>query len=166
MHGRVRKLIVAAGAAALLTVGPMAGTVAAHDAEFPAGVACAFPLAIDFDGAGPGEAWHEWYDADGNLIRTLGAGTGWALTYSNMDSGASLSTKSNGSVMDTWYAPDGTQMVSMKGHTIVIMFPTDDPAGPSTTLYIGRVVLTMSPTGLTTILSTAGRAIDICAALS
>ncbi|MCU0505485.1 MAG: hypothetical protein MUE82_06875 [Chloroflexi bacterium] len=165
MHRRIRALIVAAAGAAILMVGPMAGTVAAHDAEFPAGVACDFALAIDFDGAGPGAAWHEWYDADGNLIRTLGAGTGWALTFTNEDSGASLSTPWNGSVMDTRYAADGTQTISMKGHMIVIMFPTDVPAGPSTTLYVGRVVLTVSPAGVSTIISTAGRAIDICAAL-
>ena len=54
----------------------------------------------------------------------------------------------------------------MTGHTILIMFPTDVPAGPSTTLYIGRVVFTVDPALVATIVSTAGRRVDICAALS
>jgi hypothetical protein len=166
MHGRVRNLIVAAGAAALLMVGPMAGTVAAYDLSFAAGVACDFELGIDVDELGPGMVWREWYDADGNLMRTLQAGTGAALTFTNADTGASFSTPWNGSVIDTRFDDDGSQIVSMKGHTILIMFPTDVPAGPSTTLYIGRVVFTVDALGVTTIRSTAGRQIDICGALS
>ena len=52
------------------------------------------------------------------------------------------------------------------GHTIVIMFPTDVPAGPTTTLYTGRVALRTSPAGVTTIVRESGRALDICAALT
>jgi hypothetical protein len=166
MHGRIRTLIVAAAGAALLLVGPMAGTVAAHDLDLDPGVACTFGLGIDVDEPGPGMVFREWYDADGNLMRTLQAGTGVALTFTNMDTGATYSTPWNGSVISEVYADDGSLTVSMKGHTILIMFPTDVPAGPSTTLYIGRVVYTVDTSGVFTIRSTAGRAIDICAALS
>jgi hypothetical protein len=166
MHGRIRTLIVAAAGAALLLVGPMAGTVAAHDLDLDPGVACTFGLGIDVDEPGPGMVYREWYDADGNLMRTLQAGTGVALTFTNMDTGATYSTPWNGSVISTVYAPDGSQTVTMTGHTILIMFPTDVPAGPSTTLYIGRVVFTVDAEAVSTIKSTAGRRVDICAALS
>jgi len=29
------------------------------------------------------------------------------------------------------------------GHNVLILFPSDVPAGPSTTLYVGRVVFTV-----------------------
>jgi len=166
MHGRIRTLIVAAAGAALLLVGPMAGTVAAHDLDLDPGVACTFGLGIDVGAQVGRSVWREWDDADGNPMKTLAAGTGGSLTFTNVASGATFSTPSNGSVISTRYLSDGSQVVTMTGHTILIMFPTDVPAGPSTTLYIGRVVFTVDPALVATIVSTAGRRVDICAALS
>ena len=54
----------------------------------------------------------------------------------------------------------------MTGHNILILFPTDIPAGPSTTLYVGRVVFTVDANGVYTLGSTSGRSTDICAALA
>ena len=49
----------------------------------------------------------------------------------------------------------------------MFLFPTDIPAGPSTTLYVGRVVFDVNPaTGVFTLKETRGRATDLCAALS
>jgi hypothetical protein len=48
---------------------------------------------------------------------------------------------------------------------VLILFPTDVPAGPSTTLYVGRVVFTVVG-DVFTLRSTSGTATDICAALS
>lgn len=61
---------------------------------------------------------------------------------------------------------DGSQTVTLTGHNILILFPTDVPAGPSTTLYVGRVVFTVDANGVTTLKSTSGTATDICAAVS
>ena len=166
MKRRIRMLAVTVVGAAILMVGPMAGTVAAYDMELPAGVACEFGLGITVDEAGPGAVWREWKDADGNVMKTLSAGTGAALTFTNTDTGATMSTPWNGSVIKTVYNADGTQTVTMTGHTVLIMFPTDVPAGPSTTLYIGRVVFTVDAAFTSEIQSTAGRQIDICAALA
>jgi hypothetical protein len=46
------------------------------------------------------------------------------------------------------------------------MFPTDIPAGPSTTLYVGQLVYTVDPAGVFTVESSRGNSTDICAELS
>jgi hypothetical protein len=61
---------------------------------------------------------------------------------------------------------DGSQTVTVTGHNVLILFPTDVPAGPSTTLYVGRVVCTIGVDQVFTLKSTSGKATDICAALS
>lgn len=166
MFKRIRAAFAALGVAALLAAGPMAGTVAAADVEFPEGWACDFGLGIDVGPAVGGGTLREWKDADDNVIRTLQAGTGPALTFTNLDTGATFSTPSNGSVLSTRFRADGTQVVQMTGHTILIMYPTDVPAGPSTTLYVGRVTFTVDAGFVSTITSSAGYTVDICAMLS
>ena len=52
------------------------------------------------------------------------------------------------------------------GHNILILFPTDVPPGPSTTLYVGQVGFTVDANAVFTVTSVAGRSVDICAALS
>ena len=50
---------------------------------------------------------------------------------------------------------------------MVILFPTDIPAGPSTTLYDGgRVLLSIDAIGNFTLKEESGKKIDICAILS
>jgi hypothetical protein len=47
-----------------------------------------------------------------------------------------------------------------------IMLATDAvPAGPSTTRYVGRVVVDIDPTGVFTLREARGTATDLCAAL-
>jgi hypothetical protein len=62
--------------------------------------------------------------------------------------------------------PCGTQTVVTTGHNVLILFPTDVPAGPSTTLYAGRVVFMIDKSGIFALESTRGMSTDICAALS
>lgn len=47
-----------------------------------------------------------------------------------------------------------------------MLFPTDVPAGPSTTLFTGQVAYTIAPTGIWTLTKVAGTTVDICAELS
>ena len=63
--------------------------------------------------------------------------------------------------------PDGTQTWVTTGHELVVLFPTDLPAGPATTLYVGRLIFTLDPNTFTFlgIRSFTGKSIDICAAL-
>ena len=62
--------------------------------------------------------------------------------------------------------PDGTTTVTSTGHNGLILFPTDVPAAPSTTQYVGRIVYTVDESGVFTLVSTSGRSTDICAALA
>ncbi|MFN8490788.1 MAG: hypothetical protein U0350_24565 [Caldilineaceae bacterium] len=49
---------------------------------------------------------------------------------------------------------------------MIILFPTDVPAGPSTTQYVGQVVYTVDAAGVFTLQQVSGQTTDICAALS
>jgi len=131
---------------------------------FPADLACAgFDLQI--------EGWNgkrhdrQFTDKNGTL-RVISAGTGAALRYTNVQSGATFSTKSSGAVDHTIFNLDGSQTKTLTGHNVVFMFPTDTPPGPSTTLYAGRVVLTIDPSFNFTVEAESGKTTDICAAVS
>jgi hypothetical protein len=132
--------------------------------DFPGGLACAFELRID--GSGGNQVYREFFDKGGTLVRSLAAGTGAALTFTNVDTGATLSTTSNGAVAHVTYNADGSSTSVLTGHNILILFPTDVPAGPSTTLYVGRVAFAIDSNGTFTLERHSGTATDICAALS
>jgi hypothetical protein len=130
----------------------------------PAGTACGFDLQIDYWGAP--QVYKEFVDKNGNVVRTLLAGKGSKLLFTDLSTGATFSTKANGAVQQTTINPDGTYTVTMLGHNILILFPTDVPAGPSTTLYVGRVVFTVDTSFTYTLQQVDGKQTDICAALS
>ncbi len=168
MPGMTRRLGIAAAAAALAasTVATAAwGDSATTVQVFPAGLACAdFDLQVDASGGTLKQ--HDIADRSGEVVRVILAGTGPALTLTNLTSGATYSTPSNGSVTHIAVNPDGTQTYRMTGHNILILFPTDVPPGPSTTLYVGQVGFTVDANAVFTVTSMAGRSVDICTALS
>jgi len=155
--------VFAAGAmtVALAVVSP--GAVAASTV-FDAGVACDFQLIVD--GQGGHMVQKVFVDKNGDPVRFLTAGTGQALTFTNGDTGATLSLRSNGAVSQVHVNPDGTFTFVNTGHNILILFPTDVPAGPTTTLYVGRVVFNSDSAFNFTLLGSSGTQTDICAALS
>jgi hypothetical protein len=106
-----------------------------------------------------------FYDRDGNLVRFLQAGKGDELTFTNLATGDALTTPANGGVTHLTFNADGTQTLVVTGHYIVILFPSDT-LGPSTTLYVGRAVITIDPNGIWTLVNSSGTKTDICAALS
>jgi hypothetical protein len=61
--------------------------------------------------------------------------------------------------------PNGSTIITATGSSIVFLFSTD-PGGPATTLYRGRLVTNQSADGVTTIISSTGGTVDLCAALS
>ena len=139
--------------------------------DFPAGLACDFDLRLELRG-GDQQHYKEFFDKDGNVVRSIYAGKGSALTFINASpmgepgSGATLSLKANGFSDHQTYNPDGTITDTTMGHVVLILFPTDVPAGPSTTLYVGRLVFNINPnTGVATLQSFNGKQTDICAAL-
>jgi hypothetical protein len=159
-------LVAALAMTTVLAVSADAAIAAEHDLDFPAGTACDFELAADV--AGGHQVEHTFVDATGNTVRTLSTGVGSQLTFTNLSTGATIAFRSNGSVTNTVSNTDGSQTVTLIGHNVLILFPTDVPAGPSTTLYVGRVVFTIGPPPdeVFTLVSTSGTATDICAALS
>lgn len=160
---------IAGAAVATAALLGLAGPAAASDPfvlDLPAGLACAdFGLRIE----GFGDAkrvFKEITDKDGNVVRTLSAGTGDTLKYTNLASGTTYQSKSNGAVNHTVVNADGSTTSVLTGHNLVILFPSDVPPGPSTTLHTGRVVMTVDRVGNFTILRATGRTLDICATLS
>ena len=130
-----------------------------------AGQACEFALRIEAD-TNPNRVVREWRDSDGTLVRTLEAGHAGDVTLVNAETGASLTLEGQGAVNHTTYNPDGSWTTSLTGNWVLILFPTDIPAGPSTTLYVGRVTYTSTPTFDFTLVGSSGRQTDLCAELS
>ena len=157
--------VVALTAVSLLCGATQAAAADPVVLDIPAGVACAdFGVRVTIDGEQLVN--REFVDRNGNVVRILGAGTGPTLTLTNLSSGATFTAKSNGSVARTVFNADGSQTVTITGHNLLILFPSDVPAGPSTTLYAGRVAFTIDANEVFTVLQASGQATDICAALS
>jgi hypothetical protein len=136
------------------------------DLTLDAGLACpGFALRIQSDGPAV-QVNKEFFDKNGSVVRLLSAGKGWNLTFTNTLTDASFTVKGNGSVSHTSVASDGVMTVSSTGHNGLIMFPTDVPPGPTSTLYSGRIVYTVDGQFITTIQQVSGKSIDICAVLS
>jgi hypothetical protein len=132
--------------------------------ELPAGQACDFGLRVSQSGGNL--HLKVFRDANGDPVRTIQAGKGFLLTYTNLDTGNSVTIRTDGSVSKTTFNPDGTQTVSATGHNGLILFPSDVPAGPTTTHYIGRIVYTIDEDFVFTLVSTSGSQRDICAELA
>jgi hypothetical protein len=171
MFGKTtRRLALAVGLAAVALTATQPA-FAQDEFILPAGEGCEFSLGIKATGGNL--VMREFTDAAGNLVRTIRAGKGVDLTYTNYGPdpvnpvpGESVTVKTAGSVMKTVFNPDGTQTVTGTGHNGLILFPSDVPAGPTTTHYIGRIVYTVDTAGVFTLVSTTGQERDICAELA
>jgi hypothetical protein len=164
---RLAPWAAALAVAATLAVGTPVPASAADpnfSIDLPAGQACAFALLVE--GTGDKRIMREFTDQNGNPVRTLTAGKGFTLTFTNASTRKSLTLPSSGSVQRTTVNSDGTSTVVSTGHNVVIFFPTDIPPGPSTTLYVGQLVYTVDASGVFTLQSTSGRTTDLCALLA
>jgi hypothetical protein len=97
--------------------------------------------------------------------RVISAGKGFTLTFTNEATGKTVTIRSSGSVQKTTTHPDGSSTVEITGGNVLILFPSDVPAGPSTKQYVGRVVYTVDANGVFTVQSTSGTQRDVCAEL-
>lgn len=104
----------------------------------------------------------EYRDQKGTLVRTVESGNGYNLTFTNAATGKSVFYKSDSIRTVSVYHKDGTRTVTSSGHFAIIMFPTDVPAGPSTTQYVGTVVYDATPTDDFTIKSVNAKSTDVC----
>ncbi|MFB0840323.1 hypothetical protein ACETK3_20260 [Arthrobacter sp. E44] len=124
-------------------------------------------FALQLQGTGGNLQTKDFYDKNGNKVRTITAGKGVLLTYTNLSTGKSITFDTSGSVSKTTYNADGTYTVRASGHNGLVLFPSDVPAGPTTTQYTGTIVYTIDPTtGVFTLVSSSGQAVDVCAALA
>ncbi|WP_129336465.1 hypothetical protein [Cellulomonas endophytica] len=180
MHGSVRAGAGRAGAALVLATAVLVGTagppaVAARPPGPPAhpgpvssslpldGVVlplgCPFPVLLEQEG--------------GSVVaRTGGGGAllgghGPTTTLTRLDRpDRQLVLPGGGSMIRTALHPDGTATVTSTGTTLLVLFDTDVPAGPSTTLHVGRTVLEVDAGGTFTLVSSSGPTRDLCAELA
>lgn len=133
----------------------------------PQGVACP-DFAVRVSISGGQQVFKEFVDKEGNVVRALFAGSGTRLLLESLDEdGTVLGTFSSkgGSVFHVTYNPDGTQTWRVTGHNLIVFLPSDIPAGPSTTLYVGQVIYTIDQ-GVSTLEEVKGSTTDVCAALT
>ena len=159
---------VLASAVALLAATALLGVGRAKAAQppidFPAGTACDFELLVTV--AGNGNQHTRTFSLPDGTVRILSAGTGSDLVFSRPDSDATLTLKGNGAVGWTTTSTGGSTRLTLTGHNVVFYFPTDFPAGPRTTLVVGREVIDLDAAGNFHRVSETGDTTDICAALS
>jgi hypothetical protein len=166
---RFSRVIITTLLAAAAAVGSALPASAQEDSEplvLPAGVACPFELQISLTGGNLEEDPRNLVGAErGRPVRLVtAAGSTGTLTLVNLDTDESISFRSKG-VGQTEVSEGGTTTVSTGGQLLLVLFP-NEPGGPSTTLYTGRVVYTVDETtGIFTVQSTTGQAVDVCAAL-
>jgi hypothetical protein len=133
---------------------------------FDVGVACPdFAVGLEASGSPVG------FSGDGSRGHGLVfAGTGIIWTFTNLSTGTTWSPATSpaaaGAAQKVRPNADGSFTMTITGSTGLIMFPTDFPAGPSTTWYTGKLVIEVDAAFNTTLKSFAGTQTDICAELS
>lgn len=156
---KIRHLAACLMAAALGFAGPVAA------ADFPAGTACAFDLDVALSvGHGVG-SFREFYDKQGNVVRVLIAGSSPTLLFTNAETGEAFGLKSKGQAIHITVNSDGSSTQELTGQTVIVISPPDVDVA-STTLYVGRVFVTIDTAGLATVQRASGNSTDICAILS
>lgn len=152
--------------ASLLAAMALIVTQPAFAVVVPEGLACP-GFALDVEASEGKVRVITFKDKEGRPARVLTVATGVVITYTNLETGESISFKTSGSVNST-VTEGNTQTVTATGHNGLILFPTDVPAGPTSTQYSGgRIVYTINTeTGVFTLVSASGNATDVCAALA
>jgi hypothetical protein len=160
--GAVLTIALLATSANAFAAKPTHETLTFGPTEFPAGLVCeGFPVRISAQTA----HFTTFFDREGNPVRVLGRGASPA-TVTNTETGATFAF-SHGAAVHITLNPDGSQTQVWTGHVLLATFPTDVPPGPSLALYSGRLVLSISPAGDTTFVSSNGKPpVDVCAELS
>jgi autotransporter passenger strand-loop-strand repeat protein len=168
LRGAALRLAVWASAALMGALGLPSISAAETNPDFvlPQGLACKdFALGLSIRGGN--QVYREFTDRNGNVVRLFSGGKGNVQTFTNMTTGEELTIRTGGSVTHTTINSDGSQTVTSTGHNVWILFPTDVPAGPTTTLYLGKVVFRVDPqTFFSELLAESAQKVDICAALS
>ena len=147
------------GASSAFAAKPTHETSTSPPVEFPAGFVCEFPIQVSAQTSNV----TTFFDRQGNPVRILITHFS-PVTVTNADTGKSI-TVPHGAAFHSFPNPDGSQTLITTGHALVAAFPTD-VGGPSLTLYSGRVVQTLTANFDLTAITTSGKSVDMCAALS
>ena len=90
---------------------------AAEEPLFPAGIACTF--ALDIDGVDNRKV-HDFVDVDGNAVQLI-TGLAGPTTFSNADSGATLTLPARGTAWKVVTSPDeSTTSYTTTGHFVLV----------------------------------------------
>lgn len=161
-----RTATIGSAIAVALVAGGPAAAVEPVDLRLPAGIACA-DFGVRLQATADTRTPREFTDANGRVVRSILAGTGSQVTLTNLATGKQLTLQPNGAVTRTTFNPDGqTRTVTSTGHLVLVLFPTDVPAGPSTTLIVGRVVYTADRADNFVVTRITGKTTDLCAELA
>ena len=85
------------------------------------------------------------------------------LTVTN-DTTLESRTYSLGGAIHLLFGADGSLTITLTGNSLITLFPSDVPPGPSTTQGSGRAVIRID--ALFTLVSRTGQAEDVCAELA
>ena len=131
------------------------------DVQFKVGEACPdFALKI----TGTGSKARIIKFKNGSMIT---AGRGYLLTFTNLDTGKSITITAAGSVQKESTDPvTGITTGQGTGDNGFVYFSTDSPPGPATIMYTGRITYSYDRALNYTVSSTKGTQQDICAELS
>lgn len=150
-------------ASAVMIAAAQPASAQGHDLVIPAGIGCDFELGLDNIEGPP--LRRTFTDRNGNDV-SLFAGKSGAIIYTNTETGESVSFQSRGTRLRTTTTATQT-ILEYSGNVGLVQFPTDVPAGPSTTQISGSLVLTVDlGTGVGTVQKVTGKQIDICAELA
>src|SRR5436190_12985359 len=131
--------------------------------DVPTGVACSFEL------AGTPVSNNQYIktypaDANGDVRELINGNLTEQLT--NVGTGKSITVNVSGPSTQVVHA-DGSADVTAGGSLIIGFFAPFNPRGPATFVYTGHTVISFSPIGLLTLVSTTDNdPLDVCAALS
>jgi hypothetical protein len=167
MRKILRALVSAALLASLTLLAPQAANAEDIIGPFPA---CEeFDVGVTFSGGNQGLRVTRLHNG---VIYTVTSGSGTTITFYALDAKGeplrSVTFDTKASVTKTATTKStGLTDYQITGFGTLFLFPTDQPGGPSTTVYNGRVTFTFDAdnTLVNTVLN-SGRQFDICAALA
>jgi hypothetical protein len=153
MSSTVARRVAGSAAVASIAVGAAAAPASAQD--FVAPSCPGFDVGITVgDQAG---------NPDNVGPRAVAMAGSMEVTLENMETGTTYSVRTAGALR-TSPGSNGSTIATVSGPSILFLFPTD-PGGPATTLFRGRLVFDQSADGVTTVTSSTGGTVDLCAAL-
>lgn len=162
MSKRMRRLAPAAMLAALV----LAGAQPASAADFP--TSDPLPGCPDFDITVSGTKGNQTVKVireKNGFIRTVTGGDGFILTFTNVETGKTVTVSTEGSVTHTTVHPNKTTTFTLTGQNVFIFFPTDT-GGARTILYTGNAVITNDAKGKSTFQEASGQQTNLCDALA